>query len=169
MTKEFWRAAAGAVVVLGVVVWLVWNASIKNHLVLTGKITRVRVEAIDPKASIVLVDFRVTNPTAVLFVSRDVSLTLDPAMGDDAKGMMVSRGDVDAMFKYMEQLKPKYNDVFGLGDKIPPGKTSDFMVEARFELPKSEVQNRKNLTLHLEDVDGAEADIREVEEKKTDR
>lgn len=165
MSKEFWRAFAGSAVFVGIVVAIVWFANVKNHLVINGKITRVRVAPLDPKSSLMLVDFEVTNPSAVLFVSREVSLKLQSSTGQEADGLMVSRGDVDTMFDALPQLRPKYNDVFGLGDKIPPGRSRDFMVEARFELPKSEVMNRHNLMLHLEDLDGAEADIAENQVK----
>lgn|SRR5690242_17358549 len=161
MSKEFWRAFGGAAVFVAIVVAIVWFANVKNHLVIDGKITRVRVAALDPESSIMLVDFRVNNPSAVLFVSGDVSLKLQSDSGAESKGLMVSRGDVDTMFEAFPQLRPKYNDVFGLGEKIPAGKSRDFMVEARFELPKSEVAKRQNLMLHLEDLDGAEADIAE--------
>ena len=169
MSKEFWRAFGGAAVFVGIVVAIVWAANIKNHLVIDGKILRVRVAALDPESSLLLVDFRVDNPSAVLFVSGDVSLRLKADSGAEADGLMVSRGDVDAMFEAMPQLRPKYNDVFGLGDKIPAGKSRDFMVEARFELPKSEVAKRQNLTLHLQDLDGAEADIAESQAKPQKR
>lgn len=165
MTKQFGATVAAALAAVAIVVAIVWFANKKNHLVIDGKIVRVRAAAIDPKDSIVVVDFTVKNPSAVLFESKAVSLQIEPASGSAADGLMVSRGDVDPVFQAIPDLGPKYNDVFGLGGKIPPDRTRDFMVMARFELPTDQIENRKNLVLHLEDLDGAEADIAENQGK----
>lgn len=161
MTKQFWNFFGVGVVLVGIVAAIVWFSNKSSHLELTGKILKVRVLAIDPESSLVVLDFRVTNPSAVPFVVGEAAIKLVPRSGAPTDGMMVSKRDVDTVFEYEQLLGPKFNDVLTLQDKIPPGKTLDRMAEARFELPESEIENRKKIVLHLQDVDGPEADIEE--------
>jgi hypothetical protein len=162
MTKQFWGFFGIGVAVVGIIAAFVWFGNKSSHLELTGKILKVRVVAIDKESSLVLVDFRVTNPSAVLFVAGEVKLFLEPKTGEPAEGLMVTKGDVETIFKAMDLTGPKFNDVFSLQDKIPPGQTLDRMTEARFELPESAIQARKTIRLHMQDVDGSEADLVEA-------
>ncbi len=169
MTKQFWSFLGIGVAVVGIAAAVVWFSNLSSHLELTGKILKVRVLALDKESSLVLVDFRVTNPSAVLFKAGEVTIKLVPRSGDPSDGMMVSKTDVDAVFNYQPVgglAGAKFNDVFGLGDTIPPGKTLDRMAEARFELPASAIERRKNITLYLQDVDGAEANLTEAPASK---
>jgi hypothetical protein len=176
MSKQFWAFLAVGLVVVGFFVASVWNGTKGNHLELTGKIIRVRTTAL-PDSTLVLVDFRVTNPSDVPLVIREVSLKLDqskpgakPGVNQDAKqqdllsGTEVSRSDVDTMFDSLPSLGPKYSDVLAPGETIAPGKTIDRMAEATFEVPKSVADSRKQIILHVEDVDGAGFDIPEKQD-----
>jgi len=123
---------------------------------------KVRVLALPGSAaSIVVVDFRVTNPSNVPFVVNSVTLHLEPAKGDAADGNTISKSDIDNMFRYEKLLGPKYNDTLSLQDRIPAHKTADLMTGARFELPESVVNGRKSIRLRIEDVDGAAAEVTE--------
>jgi hypothetical protein len=164
MTKQFWSFLGIGLAVVGIIAAIVWFSNESSHLVLTGKILKVRVLPLDGESSLVLVDFRVTNPTAVLFKAGEVTIKLVPRSGEPSDGMMVTKRDVDAVFNYQPVgglAGPKFNDVFSLGDTIPPGKTLDRMAEARFEFPTSVIERRKNITLYLQDVDGPEAELTE--------
>ena len=171
MSKQFWAFLAVGLVAVGVFVASVWNGTKGNHLDLTGKIIRVRTTAL-PDSTLVVVDFRVTNPSDVPLVIREVSLKLDqskPGAKPDAKqdlltGTEVSRSDVDTMFDSLPALGPKYSDVLAPGETIAPGKTIDRMAEASFEVPKSVADSRKQVILHVEDVDGAGFDIPEKQD-----
>ena len=134
-----------------------------NHLELTGTILKVRVMPLSPVASLVIVDFRVSNPSDVPFVMKDASLTLDPASGTTLDGMTVAKSDIENVFKYNPILGPKFNDVLGIKDKIAPHQRLDRMVGARFEIPESQAEDRKAIHLHIEDLDGVSADL--VEKK----
>ncbi len=133
------------------------------HLELQGEILKVRVLALNPNASLVVVDFRVTNPSDVPFVVKAVKMRLDPMAGEVVEGTSVSKPDVDNVFKYEKLIGPKYTDVLSIRDRVAPHQTVDRMVGARFELPESGIEGRKNIRLHIEDVDGPVAEI--VEKK----
>ena len=132
------------------------------HLRLEGKILKVRVLALPGRAaSIVVVDFRVTNPSNVPFVVNSVTLHLEPATGDAADGTTISKNDIENIFRYEKLLGPKYNDTLSLQDRIAPHKIADLMAGARFEVPEAVVNGRKSIRLRIEDVDGAAAEITE--------
>ena len=162
MTKQFWGFFGIGIAVVGIVAAMVWFGNKSAHLELTGKILKVRVLALDKESSLVLVDFRVTNPSAVLFKAGEVKLFMEPRSGEAAEGLTVTKGDVDTIFKALDLTGPKFNDVFSLQDKILPGQTLDRMAEARFELPESAINARKTIRLHLEDVDGPQSDLVEA-------
>ena len=112
-------------------------------------------------ASIVVVDFRVTNPSNVPFVVSSVTLHLEPVTGDPADGTTISKNDIENIFRYEKLLGPKYNQTLSLQDRIAPLKTADLMTGARFEVPETTVNGRKSIRLRIEDVDGAAAEVTE--------
>jgi hypothetical protein len=112
-----------------------------------------------------VVDFRVTNPSDVPFVGSSVSLRLEPATGDLIDGIVISKPDVENMFRYEKLLGPKYNDVYSLQDRIAPHQTLDRMAAARFNVPEAAINSRKAIRVRLEDVDGAVAELSEAPPK----
>jgi hypothetical protein len=130
-----------------------------NHLELNGTILKVRILPLSPVASLAVVDFRVNDPSDVPFVIKTASLTLEPATGATLDGMMVSKPDIENVFKYNPILGPKFNDVLGMKDRIEPHQRLDRMVGARFEIPESQAEDRKAIHLHVEEMDGVTADL----------
>jgi hypothetical protein len=162
MSKGFWIFLVAGLAVVGGLIFTMLTATQGAHLRLEGKILKVRVLALPGSAaSIVVVDFRVTNPSNVPFVVNSVTLHLEPAKGDASDGNTISKSDIDNMFRYEKLLGPKYNDTLSLQDRIPAHKTADLMTGARFELPESAMNGRKSIRLRIEDVDGATAEITE--------
>ena len=161
MSKQFWIFLAVGLVVVAVVLAGIWFGTKGAHLELTGNILKVRVLALGEKASLVVVDFRVTNPSAVPFVVSDVRLKITPPTGEPVEGVAASRSDIDNVFKGEKLIGPHFNDVLALQDRVPGGKTIDRMTGARFELPESAIDQRKAILLRLEDVDGTTAELTE--------
>jgi hypothetical protein len=54
----------------------------------------------------------------------------------------------------MPLLGPKYNPGLAINDVIMPRTTVDRMLAARFEVPEAAIQTRKNMILHIEEIDG---------------
>lgn len=161
MSKQFWSFLAVGLVVVGIAVSAIWTGTKSAHLDLTGKIIKVRSIALGAGSTLVVVDFRVTNPSGVPLVIREVSLKMERYKEEPLDGTEVSRSDVDTMFSTFPLIGPKYNDVLAPPETIPPGKTIDRMAEASFDSPESAVEFRKAVILHVEDVDGAGFDITE--------
>lgn len=161
MSKQFWILLVAGLAIVGAGVGILMVGTQGNHLELTGAVLHTRVLALNPKASIVIVDFRVKNPSDVPFVARSVTILLDPASGDEVEGQSVSKADVDNLFKYEKLLGPKFNDVLTIRDKIAPHQTLDRMAGARFEFPDSAIDARKSIRVRIEDLDGTVAMISE--------
>jgi hypothetical protein len=161
VSKQFWILLVAGLAIVGAGVGILMVGTKGNHLELTGAILHTRVLALNPKASIVIVDFRVKNPTDVPFVARSVTILLDPGSGETLEGQGVSKVDVDNLFKYEKLLGPKFNEVLSIRDKIAPHQSLDRMAGARFELNDSAVDARKSIRVRMEDLDGTVAEISE--------
>jgi hypothetical protein len=142
-----------AIACLGLVVLLYSNKG--SHLELKGQILKVRVLALNDNASLVMLDFRATNPSDVKFVAKTVHIILN----DDIEGQIISKADIEKVFKYQKLLGPKYNDVVSIKDVILPHQTVDRMAGARFELPESEIEKRKSIKLRIDEIDGTVAEL----------
>jgi hypothetical protein len=161
MSKQFWSFLAVGLAVVGAVVALIWSGTKPNHLDLDGKFLNVRSIELGDGSDLVVVDFRVTNPSGVPLVIREVSMSMEQYAQEPLKGLEVSKSDVDVMFKGHPLLGAKDNDVLAPPETIPPGKTVYRMAEASFQAPASAIAARKNFVLHIEDVDGAGFDVSE--------
>jgi hypothetical protein len=150
-------------VVVGVAVEFLWVGTKGNHLELNGTILKVRVLPLSEAASLVVADFRVTDPSDIPFVMKGATLTLETSTGEILDGMTVSKSDIENVFKYNPILGPKFNDVLGIKDRIEPHQRLDRMVGARFEIPEAQAEERKAIHLHVEEMNGVTADL--VEKK----
>jgi hypothetical protein len=163
VTKQFWIFLVVGLAIVGALVYGLLLGTKGAHIDLTGEILKVRVLAVTPQASLVVVDFRVTNPADIPFVVNEVRMLFDGGGDEPLEGAFISKSDVNVMFKYGKLLGPKYNDVLSIRDKVAPHQTVDRMVAARFELPESKIDTRKGIRLRIEEVDGA---VVEIGEKK---
>jgi len=162
MSKGFWIFLVAGLAVVGGLIFTMLTATQGAHLRLEGKILKVRVLALPGSvASIVIIDFRATNPSDVPFVVNSVTLHLQPATGDAVDGNTISKNDIENIFRYQKLLGPKYNNTLSLQDRIEPHKIADLMAGARFELPEAAVNSRKSIKVRIEDVDGTSAELTE--------
>lgn len=161
MSRQFWSFLAVGLVVVGAAVALLWTGTKGNHLVLDGKFQNVRTLELGDGSALIVADFRVTNPSDVPLVIREVSMTMQQYGQEPLKGLEVSKSDVDLLFQEHSSLGGKANDVLAPPETIAPGKTIYRMAEASFQAPASAIAARRNLVVHIEDVDGAGFDISE--------
>ncbi len=164
MSKQFWVFLLAGLAAVSALLYFMFAVTTGAHLRLEGKILKVRVLALPGnKASLVMVDFRATNPSDVPLVVGDVKIRLQPAQGDAVDGQAIARADIATVFQYEKLLGPKYNDVLAARDRIGPHQAGDHMAGARFEMPDAEVNARRNLTVQIEDVDGTVAELTETQ------
>ena len=72
MSKQFAIFFGVGVVVIAIAVFLVLTSTKGSHLVLNGKILKVRTGTLSDDASIAVMDLRMENPSNLAFVVRIV-------------------------------------------------------------------------------------------------
>src|SRR5262249_46449521 len=116
---------------------------------------------LDEKSSIAVLDFRLTNPSDVVFVVRTVTAVLEDKNGNRTEGQTISEMDAKRMFEQLPLLGQKYNETLLMRDKISSHASQDRMVSARFELPEERLTGRGRFLVKIEDVDGAISELSE--------
>jgi len=157
--------AGVAVALLAIGIAIALRANRPSHIEITGRIQKVRTQALDENGTAVFIDLRMTNPSKHNFIVRDVLVTLDTAKGDTVTGATAADADVDRLFEFFPAAGPRYNPTFKTGDRVGPGESFDRMVTARIDLPEADVRRRRGLTVRFTDVDAIRSEIAESEER----
>lgn len=131
------------------------------HMVLPGKVLKVRTAPLDENSSIVVIDFRVTNPADYTFMAKSVKVVLEDAAGNQTEGETSSELDAQRVFAGIPLLGEKYNQSLKERDKIVPHTSRDFMVASRFEVPEPKLAARKRFLVRIEEVDGLVSELAE--------
>lgn len=129
------------------------------HVVLEGKIQKVRVQALDETNTAVLVDFRFTNPADYPLVVREAEIEIETADGKTVTGRTVADVDAGRFIAAYPELGGTYNQSLMTKEKIVPKQTADRMIAASFELKASDVEKRKKIRVRVTDVDGPQSVI----------
>ena len=161
MSKQVLGLTLGALVVLGIGLFLFLQSNKKVHLVLDGKIQKVRVQEVDPNRTIVVTDFRVTNPAEVLYRVKNVEMVLITAEGTELKGTIAADMDTQQIFAAYPLLGQKFNPSFISREKLEGGVTVDRMIAAAFDVPLKVVESRKKLFLRIQEIDGLMTEVME--------
>jgi hypothetical protein len=151
MSKQFWIFFGIGVVAVVIAASMTWETTKGAHLELDAKILHVRTVPASPKATIVVVDFRETNPSDVSFEVKNIEMKLDGVT--DEPGAIISKADLNNIFEYMKVIGPRFNDPQSMGDIVRPHTNVDRMVAARFEVSEQAVESRKAVRIRIEDMD----------------
>jgi hypothetical protein len=163
MSKQFWLFLLAGLAIVAGLIFLLFTGTKGAHVRLEGKILKVRVLSLPgSKAVLVITDFRLTNPSDAPFVVNSVKVHVQPADGDAVDGLTISKPDMAAVFQYEKLLGPQYNQVLSIQDRINPHQTVDRMAGARFDTPEVAIQGRRSLTLVIDEIDGAVAELAET-------
>jgi hypothetical protein len=167
MTNRFLGLLVVACAIIGGIVWAALYFNQPSHLDLTGSIDKVRMQPTGPTSTMLLADFRITNPSDHPFVVNAVTVTFEPG-GDYAPvpSKLVPKSGLAEIFQYLPLLKPQYNEVLTMQDRIEPHQTVDRMVAAAFDFPQSMIESRKTVRIRIEEFDGAVAEITEKPKQK---
>ncbi len=155
-TKQLMLFVGIGVVVLAAVVFGVFTGNKGSHLELNGQVIKARTGALDESNSVALLDFRISNPSNVSFVVREIKATLEKANGEKVEAQLTSKGDMKQLLEYNKFLGAQYNDTLSIKDKVPARGQIDRMVAARFEVPQAELDKGKAIVLWMQDMDGPE-------------
>jgi hypothetical protein len=131
---------------------------------LPGKILKVRTAVLDdgkgdrgeehPPTSVAVVDFRMTNPSDVIFEVRTVTVQITGADGKVVEGQLSSDSDASAMMQAIPVLGEKFTKTLMVKERIGAHASVDRMSAVRFVMPLTQLDARKNLTVRIEEVDG---------------
>ncbi len=125
-----------------------------SHLVLEGQVLKIRTGALTDSDSVAVLDFRLTNPSNVPFVVRQVEVSLEQANGNMIEGNNVVKEDLKQLFQYNRFLGERYNDGLAIKDTIPPHSTVDRMLAVRFDVSDHDLESAKAIHLSIQDMDG---------------
>ena len=140
--------------VIAIAVVLILSSTKGSHLVINGKILKVRTGALSDNDSIAVMDLRMENPSNLAFVVRQVEVTLEENDGTMADGLVVAKGDLKQLFQFNRFLGDQYNDSLTIKDQIAPHATVDRMLAARFEVKKQDLEAAKAIHVSIQDMDG---------------
>ncbi len=124
------------------------------HLEWRGSVLKVRTAQIDETSTLMIIDFRLSNPAAYPIIVRTIDLEMQAADGTVANGVPIAASDADRMFSYYKLLGPQYNPVMREQDSVAPGASLDRMTAFRLAAPFADVERRKGITLRLGDSSG---------------
>ncbi|HWY49658.1 MAG TPA: hypothetical protein VNX70_19885 [Bryobacteraceae bacterium] len=154
MSKRFAIFFGVGVAVIAIAVVLILSSTKGSHLVINGKILKVRTGALSDNDSIAVMDLRMENPSNLAFVVRQVEVTLEEKDGTMADGLVVAKGDLKQLFQFNRFLGDQYNDSLTIKDQIPPHATVDRMLAARFEVKNQDLESAKAIHVSIQDMDG---------------
>ena len=154
MSKRFFILFGVGIVIIAIAVFAVLYTHKGNHLVLNGKVLKIRTGALSDQDSIAVLDMRLENPSDVPFVVRQVLVILNKQDGSTADASLIAKMDLHQVFQFNRFLGDQYNDSLSIKDTIPPHGTVDRMVAARFDVPVKELEASKSILLSIQDMGG---------------
>jgi hypothetical protein len=154
MSRQFLIFFGGGVLVVALAVVAILSYTKGSHLVLAGKIMKVRTGALSDADSIAVLDFRVQNPSNLPFVVRQVEVTVEKPDGTTVEGVNVAKDDLKRLFQFNRFLGDQYNDALTIRDTVPAHGSVDRMVAARFDLKSHDLESAKAIHLSIQDMDG---------------
>lgn len=154
MSRSFLIGFGAAVVVIAALAWFGYTSTKGNHLEPTGKIGKVRTQKLDDNVVGVVFDFKVKNDSDREMVVRSAEAKIEMPDGSSATGLNLAVSDAPKLFSAYPAIGEQYNKVLPERGVIPPHSETDWMILSRFEFPPDLVEQRKRVTLTLEDVTG---------------
>ena len=131
------------------------------RLDLPGHFLKVRTAPLSDDASVVVIDFRISNTSDFPAVIRNVLIYDEDKSGARVAGRTVADPDAKRIFEGIPLLGEKYNKSLILEDKIPGKATWDRMISATFEIPDPKLAERKRFVVSVEEIDGKIFEIAE--------
>lgn len=150
----------GLVLIAVAVVWVFWMQR-GAHVELRGSIQKIRTLAPEETGTVAIIDFRFRNTSDYAFQVRDVQAYVIAPDGREVEGQVIADVDAQRLFQYYPALGQRYNPTLMARSKIAGGESVDRMLTVRFEMPEAQFEKRRQLRIHIREVDGPESDILE--------
>jgi len=154
VSKAFGIGFAVAALVIIVLVWRGFEDTKGNHLVPTGFISNVRVQAIQDEETLMVIDFRLINDADVQMTAARIDPWITTHGGQDIHGTLFAGADMPKTFQFYPALGPLLHPSLPLRGTIDGHQSKDLMIGVEFDVPARVVEGRKAVTLHIEDPTG---------------
>ena len=154
MQKNFLVAFGIGLAIIALVVGGIFLMQRGDRIELPGKILKVRTAPLDEDSSIAVIDFRITNPSNILFEVRTVIVEMDDNQGKSYLGQSVSEMDAQRLFEGLPVLGQKFNPTLIMRERLGTHGSADRMIAARFQAPITAIDGRKRFIVRIEEVDG---------------
>ena len=154
MQKSFAIAFGIGLAVIALAVGGIFFMQRGDRMELPGKILKVRTAPLDEDSSIAVIDFRITNPSNILFEVRTVTVELEDNQGRSYLGQSVSEMDAKRLFEGLPVLGQKFNTTLLMRERLGSHGSADRMIAARFQAPMALLDGRKRFIVRIEEVDG---------------
>jgi hypothetical protein len=165
MSKNFLIAIGIGIVCIAIAVAGILYMQRGARVGVSGEFLKVRTAPLDENSTIVVVDFRVKNPSDYPFVARSVTLNYQDPSGNPTEGITAPELDAKHIFEGIPTLGQKYSQTLIIKDTVPAKSQLDRMVMARFDLPEARLQSRKQFVIKIEEIDGQTFEISEKPQK----
>lgn len=154
MQKNFLMAFGIGLAIIALGVGGIFLMQRGDRMQLPGKILKVRTAPLDEDSSIVVIDFRISNPSNILFEVRTVTVEMDDNQGKSYLGQPVSEMDAKRLFEGVPVLGQKFNPTLVMRERLGSHGSADRMIAARFQAPVALLDGRKRFIVRIEEVDG---------------
>lgn len=154
MQKNFLVAFGVGLAIIALAVGGIFFMQRGDRMQLPGKILKVRTAPLDDDSSVAVIDFRISNPSDILFEVRTVTVEMDDNQGKSYMGQSISEMDAKRLFEGLPVLGTKFNTSLLMRDRIGSHGSADRMIAARFQAPVSLLDGRKRFVVRIEEVDG---------------
>ena len=150
----------GALIVAGGIIF--YNSGTTPTL--SGKITEVRTLGMDKSNSVAIINIEAVNSSNYdVSVGRREMEVVD-SKGNRLAGKIISVFDIEQLFKYYPALGGMKDEPMTDRQDILPGQSVRGLIAASFELPKHELDMRRELIFHTIDFRDRKTSLRDVRE-----
>ena len=122
---------------------------------LDSRILKTRLIPADEESTLAVLEIRITNPSNVTFVVRDVHPKVILADRTELEGIPVAQVDLDRVLEALKIHGPRYNPVLKARDSFAGSWQGDRTVAATFPRSAAEIERRRGFVIEVDDVDGA--------------
>jgi hypothetical protein len=160
MSKTFLISFVIGIVVIGAGIGAVFYKQRGNHIEPNGSILKVRTAKLDDANSVAIAEVRLSNNANFAMVARDISVSIVTGNGE-AAGHVIVGVDAKTIFKNYPELGEQFNPVFDMRGEVPPHSSTDREILASFTIPVTDLDQRKDLIVRIEDVTGPVTELHE--------
>lgn len=157
------KFAGLGLIIIAVLVGLVFLKNRGSQIRIEGTMKKVRAQELDAKSTLLVFDFRFSNPADYPFVVSDVTSTCTLQDGKELAGELVTDTDVKTLFEYHAlTLGAKFNESLIRKSRVAPKTMEDRMIAMTYPVEAAVLAKRKGCKLFIKDVDGAVSTIAET-------